>query len=184
MGHVREHWCRVAMYDAAAKLFANDAHDLDVLEISGTAFSTLAPWRSYESPTIPAIDVCKQPWTTSRGAGSYGLIVLDQVLEHVVDPLRALRNVLEYLPSGGRVFVSTPFLIRFHPSPVDLWRWTSDGLAILLSNAGFEQVQSDAWGNRACVVANFERWVDYKPGLRMDNERNFPVTVWAWGTKP
>jgi hypothetical protein len=179
---VRSHWCRIAMYEAATRLFQDDAGKLDVLEISGSAFSDLLPWRSYRG--LRGIDVCKDGWQTREGADGFNLIVLDQVLEHVSNPSDALTNVLMALPLSGRIFVSTPFLIREHPDPEDHWRWTSSGLALILERAGFDMVGSDSWGNRACVMANFTRWVRYRPEEHsLVNETNFPVTVWAWGTK-
>jgi hypothetical protein len=167
------------MYRAAVELFQKDAGELDVLEISGSAFSDLLPWRSYRS--LDNIDVCKDGWQ-SRAEGA-SLVVLDQVLEHVSNPADALANVWKALPNRGRVFVTTPFLIKNHYDPHDHWRWTSSGLILMLERAAFEDVRGDSWGNRDCVVANFTRWAIYKPENSLVNEHNFPVTVWAWGVK-
>jgi methyltransferase family protein len=178
---VRSHWTRIAMYEAAKKHFEADAGKLDVVEISGGAFLDLLPWKSFRS--VSGIDLCKDGWQFR--AKDANLIVIDQVLEHVESPHEALVNIIKALPRGGRVFVSTPFLVKNHPSPEDHWRWTSSGLSLMLKRAGFKDVHSDSWGNRACAIANFALWETYRPADHsLVNEPDFPVTVWAWGTSP
>ncbi len=168
------------MYEAAARGLSAKAPETRVVEISGAAFADLLPWKSYRS--VSTFDVCKDGWQSQ--VTDADLIVLDQVLEHVEDPGAALANVFSALPVGGRVFVSTPFLIKYHGAPQDHWRWTSSGLGLMLERAGFKEVGSASWGSRACAIANFSRWVVYNPQEHsLVDEPNFPVTVWAWGTK-
>jgi SAM-dependent methyltransferase len=56
------------------------------------------------------------------------------VLEHVPDPITATRNLLQLLRPGGHLIVNTPFLVRIHGSPGDFWRFTPDGMRLLLRN--------------------------------------------------
>jgi hypothetical protein len=57
----------------------------------------------------------------------------------------------------GSVFViTTPFLIKHHPAPLDLWHWTATGLRALPGDTGFASISAHVWGNRACVVGNFD----------------------------
>jgi SAM-dependent methyltransferase len=174
-----DHLARKVMYDAARELFGPSSWTLDVVEVSGRAFENLLMWRSYTA--LENIDVCDvDDYETFPLAD---LIVLDQVLEHVRAPLDALFMLRSALKPGGRLFVATPFLIRIHPSPVDLWRWTPAGLVQLMNWAGFKNVDASAWGNRAAVVENFDGWATVAPGSDMTNEPHFPVTVWAVGTR-
>ena len=70
------------------------------------------------------LDVCAPPPHLDQ----YDVVLCEQVLEHVVDPWRAAKTLHDLCVPGGHVVVSTPFLIRVHPTPLDLWRFTEDGL--------------------------------------------------------
>lgn len=174
----RLHWVRTVMVAEVKKLIAGIAPErLDVLEISGEGWKDAFTYGSYRSLSFPAYDVCREP-TQEK----FDLIILDQVLEHVRHPDRAVRNVRASLRPGGHCMVSTPFLLRVHPSPLDLWRWTEEGLRCLLEDGGFEprKIKSGGWGNRDCVIANFTRWEVYDPPRHsLANEPDYPVTVWA-----
>lgn len=60
--------------------------------------------------------------------GSVSRIVSDNVLEHVKDPVSAVKEMHRLLSSGGYLYVSTPFMYPFHSSPYDFQRWTTEGL--------------------------------------------------------
>ena len=169
--------------DAATERFvaALPCRELDVLEISGTKWKCFA-FRSYRSVGYPEFDLCGEPLAEK----AYDLVIAEQVLEHVLRPLRAARNVERMLKPGGTFLVTTPFLLRVHLAPEDCTRWTETGLRYLLAEAGFDEkeIETSSWGNRACIVANFRtwrRWVRWLHSLR--NEPDFPVVVWAMARK-
>jgi tetratricopeptide (TPR) repeat protein len=174
----RLHWVRYVMVDEVRKLLAAIAPELrDVLEISGEGWKDAFSFKSYKSLSYPDYDVCAAP-----AKDKFDLVILDQVLEHVRHPARAVKNVRESLREGGYCLVSTPFLLRVHPSPLDLWRWTEEGLRCLLEDCGFDpaKIKSGGWGNRDCIIANFTRWEVYDPGQHsLENEPEYPATVWA-----
>lgn len=178
----RTHWVRQVMYEEGRKLLAAIAPETrDVLEISGENWRDVLPFKSYRSLHFPQYDVCQGP-----PPGQFDLVILDQVLEHVRHPHRALAHVRQSLRPGGYCFVSTPFLIRVHPSPTDYWRWTAQGLACLLEDSGFDpaRIRADGWGNRDAVIANLGRWEVFDPARHsLDNEADYPVTVWALAQK-
>jgi len=114
------------------------------------------------------------------------LIIAEQVFEHLLWPYRAGKNIYKMLNSKGYFLITTPFLIRIHDYPTDCSRWTETGLKYLLAECGFnlESIQTGAWGNRACVVANFARWEVYNPSLHsLENEPDFFLSVWAIAQK-
>lgn len=188
-----DHLVRVEMYKAARELlgpgssngYYRPAGELTVLEISGENFRDLLPWEAYRS--VSNVDVCSADDIMAKldgHGGEFDLVVLDHVLEHVIAPARALAHIrVGLLAPRGRVFVSTPFLIRVHPAPLDLWRWTREGLGELLEAADFNDVQTGSWGNRAAVVANLDGWAIAGPDSDMTNDPLFPVTCWAVGTR-
>lgn len=63
---------------------------------------------------------------------SFDLVLCTQVLEHARDPVQALREIARVLRPGGHAFVTTHGVWPFHPYPVDLWRWTQQGLEALV----------------------------------------------------
>jgi SAM-dependent methyltransferase len=72
---------------------------------------------------------------------SFDAVLSTQVLEHVQDPRVYLSECLRVLRPGGRLLLSTHGVFPYHPDPVDLWRWTCEGLRREVENAGFEVVQ-------------------------------------------
>lgn len=182
IGATDTQWARVVM-DRATSSFVStlDVHSLSALEISGTKWRS-AGFGAYESVGYPNYDVCREPYKVA----TYDVIFAEQVFEHVLWPFRAARHVHQMLRPGGVFVVTTPFLLRLHDCPVDCSRWTELGLKHLLAEGGFEidQIETDGWGNRACVRANFSRWRKWVPWLHsLRNESEFPVVVWAFARK-
>lgn len=65
---------------------------------------------------------------------SFDLVLCTQVLEHSRDPGQALREIARVLRPEGHAFVTTHGIWPYHPYPVDLWRWTQQGLESLISD--------------------------------------------------
>jgi len=63
--------------------------------------------------------------------GSFDLVICTQVLEHLPDPVAAVRELRRAVRAGGYVLASTHGTAAYHPNPVDLWRWTHTGLETL-----------------------------------------------------
>lgn len=68
----------------------------------------------------------------------FDAVLSTQVLEHVQNPRLYLRECWRMLRPGGRLLLSTHGVFSYHPDPVDLWRWTCEGLRFEVGDAGFE----------------------------------------------
>jgi SAM-dependent methyltransferase len=174
------HWQRAALNQAVDTYIALlDPTRSAAVEISGETHAG-KPWKEYASLMYPDFDVCA-PLDDPR---RYDVVICEQVLEHVPDPWAAASNLRAMCAPGGHVIVSTPFLVRVHELALfamgDYWRFTPRGLRTLLEGAGLEVETVESWGNRACVIGNFDRWAARRPWHSMRNEPDFPVQVWAF----
>ena len=66
---------------------------------------------------------------------SFDVVLCTQVLEHCDDPAQAVRELHRVTRPGGRVLASTHGIQVYHPSPVDYWRWTHEGLRRLFTTS-------------------------------------------------
>jgi SAM-dependent methyltransferase len=175
-----EHWQRLELNRAVDHhLSSLETARLTAVEISGDAHAS-RPWKEYTSLSYPEFDLC----APLEGRGRFDVVICEQVLEHVVDPCGAARNLRELCEPGGHVVVSTPFMVRVHELPLygmhDYWRFTPRGLRTLLEHAALDVQEVGSWGNRRCVVANFDRWPAHRSWNPLHNEADLPLQVWAF----
>ena len=71
----------------------------------------------------------------------YDYVVIFNVLEHLLNPNLALKNLSKILKKSGKIIGSTPFLFRVHGAPKDYSRFTKDHLHELLKSNNFENIQ-------------------------------------------
>lgn len=72
---------------------------------------------------------------------TYNAAICLEVLEHVPDPFKAVREVYRILRIGGKVIITVPHLSRLHDEPYDYYRYTCYGINVLLSQAGFQEIR-------------------------------------------
>ena len=71
----------------------------------------------------------------------YDYIIVFNVLEHLLDPNLALRNLSKICKQNGKIIGSTPFLFRVHAAPKDYSRFTKDHLIELLKSSNFKDIE-------------------------------------------
>ena len=64
----------------------------------------------------------------------FDFVVCTEVLEHVLQPFDAVKEIERILKPGGLVFVSTPYNFRIHGPLPDCWRFTEHGLRALFKD--------------------------------------------------
>ena len=72
------------------------------------------------------------------GPGRFCTIHCHCVLEHVPDVFGMARAIDHLVAIGGVLFVSVPFAWRIHRIPVDLWRFTPQGIDQLFPRIEFD----------------------------------------------
>ena len=87
---------------------------------------------------VMAGDITKCPHIPDN---SYDFIFSFDVFEHIDRPWLAAREIKRILKPGGVTVHSTLFAWRYHPCPIDYWRYTAEGLKSLFK--GLETLHSD-----------------------------------------
>lgn len=85
---------------------------------------------------------------TSRFSG----VLCSEVLEHVRQPWRALTELRRVTRPGGYIIVTTLFAFPEHGFPDDYFRYSRSGLASLLSDAGYTDIETDYAGEIKLVL--------------------------------
>jgi SAM-dependent methyltransferase len=86
-------------------------------------------------------DVVGSATNIPLGDASFDTVVCTEVLEHVPDPLKALREMYRVLKPGGYLILSTPMYWPRHEVPYDYFRYPYDGLLHLIKTSGLELTQ-------------------------------------------
>lgn len=79
-------------------------------------------------------------------SASADIVLCNQVLEHVQDPIKATADMFRVLKPGGRCIGSVPHVSPVHLEPYDFRRYTDLGLEQLLKNAGFVNISIEGSG--------------------------------------
>jgi len=184
---------RSASYKAIAEL-VNQAipNDGRVVEFGGsngvieTIFRELGFHGVYEvASNFPVTDIQS---LTNYHDETYDVAIIDQVIEHVPDPRKAVRELKRVLKKDGWLIVTAPFLVPVHDNPRnDYWRFTETGLRKLVE--GFAEIISGGWGNREFVAHVLWNGFGVKAGDWIGgghlakHEDRYSYTVWVFARK-
>jgi SAM-dependent methyltransferase len=107
------------------------------------------------------LDICDEDFLTKLEFDA-NLICCFEVLEHTIDPRKAIRNIYETLNDGDYFLASVPFNFHIHDAPNDFYRFTFYGLKLLLKD--FSEVK----------IINRNGWLEsiFVNLIRMEKENN------------
>lgn len=90
---------------------------------------------------------------------SVDTVLCSQVLEHVPEPAKAMRELARVLRPGGHAIVTVPQEWGIHQEPFDFYRFTRYGLVYLAERAGLEVVFVHNRGGFWAMMG--QRWSAY-----------------------
>jgi len=135
------------------KIAASLPEGADVLDVGGGRgdFKPIFARQSYLGldiypypETDLAVDLIKEcPFKD----GSFDLIVLANVIEHVYDYRALMARAAKLLKPGGALLVTVPFMLKVHQEPVDFHRYTRYALTQLAAELGLVVEIMDGYYN-------------------------------------
>lgn len=85
-------------------------------------------------------------------------VVCESSLEHFKNPEESVTEFRRILKPGGLIYVSAPFIVGFHASPDDYYRWTEEGIKELMKE--FEQTEIGVgWGPTYAMTTVLREWL-------------------------
>ena len=100
----------------------------------------------------PNHDLCI-PNINLMQAGSFNVLILQSLLEHVIDPVQLIRNLSNIVIPGGIIIIFTHnVLMPFHQYPIDTLRFYNDYFLNLAKYIGMDYLQSKNSGNGIYAV--------------------------------
>jgi SAM-dependent methyltransferase len=94
----------------------------------------------------PGVDRIEDLRQLSFSDGEVGTALCLDTLEHCADPLAAARELRRVVsPDGGVCLITSVMLIGIHGYPNDYWRFTPEGIRLLLE--GFDEVDVASMGD-------------------------------------
>lgn len=85
---------------------------------------------------------------------SYDAVLCIEVLEHTQDPRLLLSEIIRVMKGDAILLMTVPWSARRHHIPHDYRRYTREGLALVLAQAGFTSIKITERGNDVAVIAN------------------------------
>jgi len=99
---------------------------------------------------------------------SYDVIICAELLEHVSDPIKVLKEAYRVLKKDGILLITAPFLFRIHADPYDYGRYTDNYWLENLSKIGFRDININKQGLFWSVLVDMIR--DYFYQMQKDGK--------------
>ncbi|MBC8434348.1 class I SAM-dependent methyltransferase [Desulfobacula sp.] len=164
----------------------------NILGISGIGnFYPLIDMRNVELTEVnyPEADMQHLPYEDN----GFDFVISDQVIEHLEDPKKAIKESYRVLNKDGIAIHTTCFINYIHSCPKDFWRFSPDALRYLCQ--GFSEIlHCEGWGNRIAILLcflsdrfRFMRIPEIKWSIRRliatYNEEKYPIVTWVVAKK-
>ncbi len=115
------------------------------------------------------VDLTHPPRQVARALGGrrFDTVLCVSVLEHIPNVFAAAASIEALLRPGGALFVSVPFVFRYHGYPGDFWRFTPEAVVHLFPQVDFRDL------SHSCVASLEEGdWMSLR-GLNVQKLNRF-----------
>jgi len=112
------------------------------------------------------VDISEFPGVHVRGDthhlpfkdNSIDSILCEQMMEHIQNPKKMVSEFLRILAPKGEIYITAPFVYPYHGAPIDMNRWTLDGLKHFME--GFQvHMAGVTSGPTTALVETFHEWI-------------------------
>lgn len=103
--------------------------------------------------------------------------IINQTLEHLHNPLIALKRIQNHLNINGYLYITVPTINIPHMTPIHFYGYTPVGLCSLLVTCGYSIKECGYWGNKKYIDYIFSKgdWCGYEDILENDKMTYDPV---------
>ena len=129
------------------KIFTKESEFTKILDVGGgkgwgekigslprTDYKILDILPSIQDPRVMVGDICQT--NTNLADGSFDVVFSKDTFEHLLEPWSAACEMKRLVANQGLIIVACPFSWRFHPSPLDTYRFSHTGLQYLFERSG------------------------------------------------
>jgi SAM-dependent methyltransferase len=100
-----------------------------------------------DSPiSLERVDIVASAYDIPVSDAAFDSALATEVLEHLEEPVKAMREWARVLRPGGHILITTPFIWHLHDEPRDFFRYTPHGLRYVIEQSGLEIVELDVAG--------------------------------------
>lgn len=127
-----------------------------------------------------AVDVWGDGHCLPFRSGGFDTALCLEVLEHVPDADRVVKEIARALRPGGKLLLTVPFVAPMHALPYDFFRYTRAGIIALVQSAGLEVVSCEPRGNYALATGTLTaQWMMRAFAARSEH-RDGSVSLSRW----
>ena len=115
---------------------------------------------------------------------SYDIVICTEVLEHAIQPESLLKEISRVLDSGGRLFLTVPFIWGLHELPFDFRRYTTVGIKSEIEKAGLEITKIDKLvtgleAMRMLIASETSYYINYRIAPELRSSYRFRMSLWV-----
>ena len=135
---------KVREYVARQKLGGRTL-DVGGLNVNGTVRDLFADFRALDMRPGPGVDVVAPSQAMPFEDGTFDTVVCLEMLEHDAAPWLTVEEIRRVLKPGGTLVMTACGISHpKHAYPSDYWRFTAEGMRVLLQRFEIVDVREDA----------------------------------------
>jgi len=114
--------------------------------------SQVKSWKYVNIDELTKPDYCCSAECIPVDNGVFDVALLCEVIEHLEQPEKVLKECFRILKKDGILIASAPFLFPVHADPYDFQRWTETKINKVLNNIGYTEIDIKRMGGIGSVV--------------------------------